>query len=130
KKNEAKERLETDFFLAMAQFYLGNIQHRHFRALPLRTPQRQLEQDIEAKARLFLVAQGRYIETIRLKNPAWAAASGFQIGALYREMYDLLLSAPLPPELDTEEKRQIHADLLRDKLRGLLERARRVHEKN
>lgn len=130
RKNELVERLETDYFLAMAQYYLADLQHRRFRALPVRLPQRQLEQDLDLKARQFLIAQGRYIETIRLKNPVWAGAAGFQIGALYKEMYEVLLSAPMPPELDSDEKRQVYLELLRDKLRGLLERARRIHEKN
>lgn len=134
KDNEEEERLESGFFLSMAQFYLANIQHRYFRLAPLRLPQKQLEQDIEAKARIFLTAQSRYIEAIRfagkLQDPVWATAAGFQIGALYREMFDSLLTSPLPPELDTDEKKQVYADVLKEKLRGLLEKARHVHEKN
>jgi tetratricopeptide (TPR) repeat protein len=130
RQHEADERLESDFFLAMAQFYLAHVQHRHFRALPVRLPQRQLEQDLEAKARVFLVAQSRYIDTVKLRHPVWATAAGYQIGALYREMYDVLINAPQPPELDTEEKRQVYTDVLKGRLRSLLLRARRIHEKN
>lgn len=130
RQQQAAAQLDTDYFVAMAQFYLAHIPHRRFRSLPVRGPQRQLEQDVEAKAQAFLVAQGRYIETIRLQNPVWAAAAGYQIGMLYREMYDALLNAPLPEELDTEEKRKIYRDLLQDRLRVLLERAKRIHQKN
>lgn len=125
-----RERLGTDFFLGLARFYLGRIQHRIFQGMPLRLPQRQLEEDLEAKAKVFLLAQARYIETIRVQDPVWASAAGFQIGALYKEMFDTLLNSPLPPELDSADKREVYFDVLKEKLRGLLERAKRIHEKN
>ncbi len=128
--NAEEERLDTDFYLAMAQFYLGDINHRYFRALPLRLPQKQLEADVDAKARMFLSEQARYIDAIRIQNPVWATAAGYQIGTLYREMYDMLVGAPVPVEVDSPEKRQVYEEMLRGKLRILLEKARRIHEKN
>lgn len=125
-----EEAPDSDYYASMAQFYLGQVPHRMFRALPLRLPQQKLEDDIEAKARMFLQAQARYIDTIRRQHPSWAPAAGFQIGALYREMYELLLQAPIPPELDSDEKKAVYLDVLRGKLRVLLEKARRIHEKN
>lgn len=128
KDNETVERLDTDFYVAMSQFYLGRVSHLYMRRLPLRGA--QLEADVEAKARMFLSAQARYIDTVRVKNPVWATAAGYQIGALYRELYDLLIAAPLPGELDSEEKRGVYQDLLGEKLRVLLVKARHIHEKN
>lgn len=122
--------LEVEEHAALAQHDLGEVSLRYFRALPLRLPQAQLEQDLEQKARLLLFAQGRLIDVIRRRHPRWAPSAGFQLGALYREMYEAILAAPLPAELDTEEKQQLYRDELRGKLRGLLERARRVHERN
>lgn len=128
RENEATERLDSDYYLALSQFQLGEIARRYFQALPLRLP--QLEQDIEAKARMFLTAQARYLDTVRLKNPTWATAAGYQIGALYRELYEMLVSAPLPKEVDTDEAREVYLDLTRRRLRVLLSRARHIHEKN
>jgi tetratricopeptide (TPR) repeat protein len=128
KDNETVERLDTDYYVAMSQFYLGRVSHLYMRRLPLRL--QHLEADVEAKARMFLTAQARYIDTVRVKNPVWATAAGYQIGALYRELYDLLITAPLPAELDSEEKRGVYQDLLGEKLRVLLVKARHIHEKN
>lgn len=124
------ERLETDFFLAMSHFYLAHIAHQRFRELPVRLPQQQLERDIEAKARAFLDAQVKYVEAIKVKNPSWATAAGYHVGTLYRELYDALAKAPLPPEFRSGDQRVIYDLLLRDKLRVLLEKAKDILEKN
>jgi AraC-like DNA-binding protein len=70
------------------------------------------------------------LRTIQVKDPTWATASGLHIGRLYREFYDALLDAPLPPEL-TDEQREIYFEELRnhDKLRLLLDKAMSVYEK-
>jgi tetratricopeptide (TPR) repeat protein len=130
KSQGERERLETDFFLAMSHFYLAHIAHLRFRELPVRLPQQQLERDLEAKARAFLDAQVKYVEAIKVKNPSWATAAGYHVGTLYRELYDALAKAPLPPEVRAGDQRVIYDLLLRDKLRVLLEKAKDILEKN
>jgi TolA-binding protein len=132
---EADERLETDFYLALAQYHLGQVNHERFRAAPLRLPERQMGLDLDEKARLLLVSQRQYIDTIKLGNAEWAAASGFQIGSLYEELYDAFVKAPVPPELqvstaEAKEKLDIYNAELRKKIRILLEKSVRTHEAN
>jgi TolA-binding protein len=130
---EHEERLQTDFYLGLARYHLGEIPHEHFRAVPLRLPEKQMAIDMEEKARLLLVAQRQYIETIKLGNPQWASASGYQIGSLYEEFYDAFIHAPIPPELIGEanqEKREVYYEELRKRIRILLEKALRTHEQN
>jgi tetratricopeptide (TPR) repeat protein len=132
---ESEERLETDFYLALAQYHLGEVAHQRFRAVPLRLPERQMATDLDEKARLLLVSQRQYIDTIKLGNAEWAAASGFQIGSLYEELYDAFVQAPVPPELqaptpEAREKRDIYDAELRKKIRILLEKSVRTHEAN
>jgi TolA-binding protein len=130
---EHEERLQTDFYLGLARYHLGEIPHEHFRAMPLRLPEKQMAIDMEEKARLLLVAQRQYIETIKLGNPQWASASGYQIGSLYEEFYDAFMHAPMPPELlgeANQEKREVYYEELRKKIRILLEKALRTHEQN
>jgi TolA-binding protein len=132
---EADERLETDFYLALAQYHLGQVNHERFRAVPLRLPERQMGLDLDEKARLLLVSQRQYIDTIKLGNAEWAAASGFQIGSLYEELYDAFVKAPVPPELqlatpEAKEKLDIYNAELRKKIRILLEKSVRTHEAN
>ena len=42
---EKEERLTTDFYLAFAQYHLGQINHLRFRVAPLRLPESQLDKD-------------------------------------------------------------------------------------
>jgi TolA-binding protein len=130
---EREERLQTDFYLGLVKYHMGQIPHERFRALPLRLPEKQMAKDMDDKARLLLSAQRQYIETIKLGNPQWASASGYQVGSLYEEFYDAFIHAPIPPELigaGNLEKREIYYEELRKKIRILLEKSLRTHEQN
>ena len=130
---ELQERLQTDFYLGLCKYHLGEIPHERFRAAPLRLPVKQMRADMEEKARLLLFAQRMYIDTIKLGNPQWASASGYQVGALYEEFYDAFIHAPMPPELlgaGNQEKREVYFDELRKKIRVLLEKSLRWNEQN
>jgi TolA-binding protein len=130
---EREERLETDFFLALSHYQLGQVSHERFRAVPLRLPERQMNVDLDEKARQLLLAQRAYIDTIKLGNPNWASASGFQIGSLYEELYDSFVRAPVPTELRepaAKEKLEVYYEELRKKIRVLLEKSVRTYEAN
>jgi TolA-binding protein len=130
---ETAERLETDFYLALAMYHLGQVSHERFRAVALRLPERQMSVDLDEKARLLLASQRQYIDTIKLGNPAWASASGFQIGSLYEELYDAFIHAPVPPELlkaGAREQLDVYYEEVRKKIRVLLEKSVRTHEAN
>ncbi len=129
----SEERLETDFYVGLIRYHMGQITHERFRAIPLRLPEKQMAADMENKARLLLAAQRQYIETIKLGNPQWAAASGYQVGSLYEEFYDAFIHAPIPDELHgdaNDEKREVYYEELRKKIRILLEKSLRTHEQN
>ncbi len=128
--HKEEERIESGFFVAMAQFYQAYIAHRRFREMPIRPPQKQLEQDITALSRQFLLTQQRYVETIRVKDPTWASAAGYHVAALYRELYDALIKSPLPPEVDNELKKIVYGEMLKGNLRTLLEKARGILQQN
>ncbi len=127
--HQEEERIESPFFVAMAQFYRAHLSHKRFRDMPLRPVQKQLTQDIEALAKQFMAANDGYVAAIRFKDPFWASAAGFHIGALYRELYDTLVKAPVPVELNELEK-IFYSDLLKGQLRTLLEKAQGVLQKN
>jgi tetratricopeptide (TPR) repeat protein len=127
--HENEERLDTDFFLAMGTYYLAEIAHAQYRLLPVRLPEKQLAADLEAKGRMLLLAQTRYVDTMRVNNANWATAAGFQIGLLYREFYDDLVGAPVPPQLRGEAK-DVYQEEVRKQVRGLLSKAVSFHEKN
>lgn len=124
------EPLPGNFFVAMSQFYIAHIAHQRFRDLPLRLPQKQLATDLDTKAKSFLLANGKYVETIKLKNPTWATAAGYHVGTLYRELYDSMIAAPVPSEVNRGDSRVIYDLLLREQLRHLLGKAKDVLESN
>lgn len=128
--HQSEERLESKFFLAMAQFYEAYLGHQRFKALPLRLPQKQLAQDVETLAKQFTLSHDRYVKAIRIKDAFWATAAGYHVGALYRELYDTLIQAPLPIELDNELKKLVYAESLKGNLRTLLVKARGVLSAN
>lgn len=141
---ESVERLDNDFFLAMGYYYLAAIPHVRFRQLKV-SPGREMGKQLDTKAKHLLASQSRYIATIRLKNPYWATAAGFQIGSLYREFYTTLMT--VLPDFDRVAKRnahkakipvaqakkqlvQIYLQEVHKKIRPLLHKAIRVFEKN
>ena len=120
KNHRDTERLESDFFLAMSHFYLAHIAHKRFQVTPVRLPQQQLERDLEAKARAFLM---RRPSTSRRSRSKTRAGHGFRI-----PRRDALPGCTTPwpsaaaAELNSADKRVIYDLLLRDKLRVLLEK--------
>jgi hypothetical protein len=44
-----EERLETDYYLALAQLMLAEISHKRSNLVELRWPESQMKQDLEAK---------------------------------------------------------------------------------
>jgi hypothetical protein len=89
--------------------------------------------DLEEKCRLLLVAQRAYIDAMKLGNPQWASASGYQVASLYEELYEALIRAPIPADLTTEEsveKREVYYEELRKRIRVLLEKSLRWNEQN
>jgi len=141
---EAVERLDTDYFVAMARYYQAAIPHLEFRQLKVDRGA-GLARTLDEKARLLLLAQLSYIKTIRLRNPFWATAAGFQIGSLYRELYLVLLTtlpdftgkaaqnarmARIPLPKAKEQLVQAYLEEVHRTVKPLLDKAIRVFEKN
>ena len=126
KERQEIERIDADFFVAMAQYYIGELAHEEFRVAPVRMPEKQMRRDLEEKARLLLAAQARYVDVARIKNVAWATAAGYQMARLYREFYDSILAAPAPSM--TDEERRIYFEELKKYIEPLLLKAIHAHE--
>ena len=129
KDHKLEERLDNDYFLAQAAYLLGEISHAQFRLLPIRLPASQMKQDLELKAQMLLLAQRRYLDAMAVNHVEWAVAAGHQLGAMYREMYEAFISAPVPPEAKGE-LREIYIDELKKKIEPLLQKAVGIFERN
>jgi len=131
----AEARLETDYYLALAQYLMAQISHRRSNAVALTWPQAQMSLDLERKATLLLEARRRYIEAVRYGNPQIASMAAFQIGTLFQEFYDSVIAVPAPPELDGQSddaaaRRSVYFDELKKKLKNVLAKSLRGHEHN
>jgi TolA-binding protein len=121
--------LETDHYVAMAHYYLGDIPRRQFEEAPLRLPDEQLKRDLEAKSNLLLLAKQRFEDTIVLANVYWATASAYQIASMQQEMWRALVAAPVPAQLTAQEA-GIYVDEVRKLARPYLDAALETHTRN
>jgi hypothetical protein len=119
-----------DYFPAQAQFFLGEIFRLHYESITLDANKSvdELAKDLEYKAELLLSSQGHYLRAIRIGNGYWATAAGAQIGGLYENLYDHMVNAEAPRELNSEEA-ELYKHELRKKIRVLLTKAITVYER-
>ena len=131
KYQDGKDRESLDdYFPAQAQFFLGEIYRLHYDAVAL-DPEKgtdQLAHDLNYKAELLLSAQGHYLRSIRMGNGYWATAAGSRIGELYQDLYEKMVTAPAPKELDAEEA-GVYRQELHKKIRVLLSKAMNAYER-
>ncbi len=113
---------DSPYFYAMAQFKLGEIVHAKMRDVELPADETAVKPALEQKCRLLLEAQREYTNAIKVAHAHFAAAAAFRIGALYRDLWDDMIAAPPPPDLN-EEERQIYTEILKKNIRNLLKKA-------
>lgn len=122
-------RLDSNYFVAMCRYYLAQIPHRQFQAIPMRLPDEQLRRDLETKSELVKLAYDRYLETLEVQNVHWATAAGYQMSQIYKELWDDIVLAPVPSQLGADAAayyvQEIHAEV-----RVLLEKAMNGHLRN
>lgn len=132
--NELKDLSEfvRDGYLpSQAQFYLAEITRQQFldaKLDPSKSTKEELVADLEFKAQQLLNAQGHYLRCIRLGHAEWATASGYRIGELYQKLYDQMIAAPMPQDLD-DEQRAIYLEELHGRVRVLVDKAIHIYEK-
>ena len=122
--------LVDEYFPAQAQFFMGEIYRLHYENVTLDANKTsdQLAKDVEYKAELLLSAQGHYLRAIRIGNGYWATAAGAQIGGLYENLYEHMMTAPAPSELNKDEG-ELYSQELRKKIRILITKAITVYER-
>ncbi len=142
-RREGGERFRTDYYLAQAQYYLGEIPRRAMSEVELSNNEREFRLALERRCSLLLRAQTQYVQAIRVGNAHWAAASAYRIGEMYSTLYAEIMDVPVPeadvpPDLtDPAEVRAFREEyprhyrrLLREYLQPLLHNAIRWWESN
>jgi tetratricopeptide (TPR) repeat protein len=95
-RREGGEPFHTDYFLAQAQHSLGEIPRMSMAAIELTNDEQQFRIALERRCELLLRAQTQYVQTIRIGNAHWAAASAYRIGDMYSSLYDEIMAIPVP----------------------------------
>jgi tetratricopeptide (TPR) repeat protein len=116
-----------DTYVAQARVILAEVTRMRAVEVVYRADTPGAEDAIVQRVTLTTHAHAQYNEAIRIGNPHWAAAAGFRIGEMYRDLYRALVDAPVPPEW-TEEARAIYRRRTGDRLRPLLQGALRSWE--
>jgi tetratricopeptide (TPR) repeat protein len=130
-RSGAGTHFDSSYFVAMAQFYLGEIPHQQFLEVPMRYPEEQMRRDVEQKSQLFLLARDRFVKTVDYKSPYWATAAVYEVAAMYKEFWDEWMAVPIPADFNPEEAKEYVKQVNEEpQLRKLLEKAMFFHEKN
>lgn len=109
------------YFAAAVNFVLAESLRLRSEAIPI--PEGTAEEQhgvLDQRARLLLDAQREYFNTIRNAEPEWSAASGYRIGAMFQELWQSLMTAPIPPP--TREIADSAMPIYRDEYRAELAR--------
>ncbi|MFM2420565.1 MAG: hypothetical protein RL385_5288 [Pseudomonadota bacterium] len=129
------EQLAADpYFAAQANYVLGDCLRLRAEAITFPdTTQDEQKQLLVRRAQLLLDAMREYASTIqhtttiRQTNPKWAAAAGYQIGAMYDRLWHDLMAAPVPATLEPAA-RQYYPQELAKLIKPLLRHAIRYWE--
>jgi tetratricopeptide (TPR) repeat protein len=130
-KENLKDDYRDGYLPSQAQFYIAEIFRARFLEVKLDPPnstKEKLMSDLEYKAQMLLSAQGHYLRCIRVGHPEWATASGYRIGELYQGLYEQLMDAKPPNDLEPDAI-PIYREELHAKLKNVVGKAVDAYEK-
>ena len=121
--------IEDPYYIAMASYYRGELAHRKFQEAPVRLPDDQMLQDLEAKRVLAVKAYDHWKEALGFKQAYWATASGYQMSQIFVELWAAHVTAPYPKRIDAATRPKYIADV-HSNVREHLEKALEGHRMN
>lgn len=122
-------RIDDSYYIAMANFYLGEVEHRRFQQAKLRTSDAELAADMEAKRLILMKAYRHWRDALGFKIAYWATASGFNMSEIFFEYWKTAVTAPYPDGMQVQA-RPAYVDELHSKVRENLEKALDGHSAN
>ncbi|MBE7452605.1 MAG: tetratricopeptide repeat protein [Kofleriaceae bacterium] len=122
-------RVDDRYYIAMAHYYLGELAHREFLAVQLRSADTMLKADLVAKERLAAEAYDRWRQALEMKQPYWALAAGYRMSHVFLELWETAVRAPMPDGLDPAARDYYRIEV-HDRVRRHLHTALDGHEMN
>lgn len=109
-----EQPIRDEFFAAACNYVVAETYRMREEAMAFPEGLEPQKQVLIKRAELVLQAQREYFNTIsfqNLDNLHWAAASGYRIGHMYDELWQSIMSAPVPKNLKGEGEQVYHQEL-------------------
>lgn len=124
---ESVAALGDDTYAAHARVVLAEVFRGRASDVEYHIEDPTAEEAITRRVQLVTHAHVLFNDAIRAGNPQWAAAAGYHIGEMYRDLYRAIVDAPTPADWD-EHARGIYRRRTGERLRPLLQGALRSWE--
>jgi TolA-binding protein len=102
---------DASYYAAEARYIQGELVFKDYEKLKIAGKPKQLAKVLEQKAKLLEEAKGVYLDVVTYQSPEWATASLLRIGQGYEAYAKAMRNAPVPKDLNEEEK-QVYRDEL------------------
>ncbi len=109
KANESAE--DSNYWAAEARYIQGELVFHDYERIKIAGKPRQLAKVLEEKAKRLEEAKAIYLDVVTYKSPEWATAGLLRIGQGYEAYAKAMRNAPVPKDLNAEEK-QLYRDEL------------------
>ncbi|MCG3173606.1 MAG: hypothetical protein GMKNLPBB_01805 [Myxococcota bacterium] len=114
------------YVVAEARFKLMDEEWQKFKKLRI-SAGKNVAKELEEKATTLQRLEADYLKILEFKQPDWGLAALFMIGMLYEEFAESLFKAPIPANLNIEQ-REMYIQLLTEKALPLQEKAIQAYE--
>jgi tetratricopeptide (TPR) repeat protein len=122
-------RVEDPYFIAMAQYYRGEVAHRRFLAVKVELPDDNLGKSLAAKEALSSTAYDCWRDALTHRHAYWATASGYKMSQVFFELWEATVKAPYPTAMSVSARPPYVAEV-HDRVRPQLEKALAGHKMN
>lgn len=122
-------RIDDHYYIAMAHYYLGELHHREFAAVKLRSADDLLKADLVRKEAAAAAAYDEWREALELQDPYWALAAGYQMSQIFFELWQTAVTSPFPDGLAADARTYYTTDV-HDRVRRHLQTALDGHQMN
>src|SRR5262245_17176282 len=109
KASESAE--DANYWAAQARYIQGELVYHEYERIKIAGKPRQLAKVLEEKAKRLEEAKGIYLDVVTYKSPEWATAGLLRIGQGYEAYAKSMRNAPVPKDLNAEEKQMYRDEL-------------------
>ena len=121
--------VDNPYYIAMAHYYKGELEHRRFAAVPVHLPDAELFAALDKKRALAAAAYDAWRGALDFRQAYWATAAGYQMSQIFYELWEATVTAPYPAELAAGARTK-YLDEVHARVRDHLEKALDGHRMN